>query len=263
MKKTYKNHIVKKNFGQHFLRNRKIIKKIIKSINPNKKENFLEIGPGMGEITVPMIKIVKNISAIEVDKSIFHILKKNPKLKNLSLILQDARKFDFSKIENKHPGLLRIFGNLPYNISKNLLFKSIKYIEYIQDMHFTLQKEVAEKIISNPGSKKYGRISVIMQTFYKITPIFSILAKEFYPIPKVNSMFLKFIPYKKNYISSKNKKKLFFITKLAFLNRRKKLSNSLKSILKPIDFKKNNIDSSLRAEDLDIYKYYKLTKIIK
>ena len=240
--------IPKKRFGQNFLQDKNIIDKIINSIDIKSSDNIVEIGPGLGAITKYILDLPKRLDLIELDKDIILFLieklLKN-KLNNNSnsnntdsnydnnnnishiddisnitnnsnqyfLHQGDVLNFDFNKIINNlnNNEKIRIIGNLPYNISTQLLFYIIQYIDNIENMYFMLQYEVAERLIAKPKTKSYGRLSILMQYYFDIDILFNVLPQVFYPIPKVNSAFVKFTP--KN-IKNTNKNNINDINKL-------------------------------------------------
>ena len=211
---------IKKSWGQNFLIDKNIINKIIKIINPNKNENIIEIGPGKGAITINLSEKVNEIHAVEIDPLLCNYLKQK-KIKNIKLYNNDILKWQPPKkiIFDK------VFGNVPYNISSQIIFKLLK-LNICDNIIIMLQKELGERIVSSHGSKQYGRISVMVQTFYKVEIISQISKNVFYPKPKVSSCILKF--KKKNInINFENFEKLI---KEAFKQRRKKLKNNLKNI---------------------------------
>ena len=191
---------MKKKFGQNFLVNQTVVKKIIEASNINSNDNILEIGPGDGALTKEIIKKKPNtFIAVEIDRSLMSTLQVlfNKKKNNYELILADALKFDES---SKFSNNFKIISNLPYNISLPLLIKwidQLKKIPFANKMILMFQKEVAERILANKDSKKYGRISVLCSSFYDIKKIVDVDKKDFFPIPKVNSVVLSFDPLKK------------------------------------------------------------------
>ncbi|MGK2896823.1 MAG: 16S rRNA (adenine(1518)-N(6)/adenine(1519)-N(6))-dimethyltransferase RsmA [Candidatus Makana argininalis] len=258
-----KNKLIKK-YGQHFLNDEYIINLIISSINPKKNQNFIEIGPGLGSLTKPILSIVKNMIAIEIDKNLFLFLKKKLNFKkNLKLINNNVMKINFLHLSKKIGKPIRIFGNLPYNISKNLILYLIKFIDIIKDMNFMLQKELVNRITAKPNHKYYCRLSIIMQYYFKITKIFDVPSFYFKPQPQVDSIFVRFILNKPPIIKVNNIKNLFLLTKLAFNNRRKILCNSLYKIFTLTEFKELGINYNLRAENLSIIDYCKLSNYKK
>jgi 16S rRNA (adenine1518-N6/adenine1519-N6)-dimethyltransferase len=257
----------KKHFGQNFLTNNNIIKKIAEIGIINKDSNIFEVGPGTGVLTQELIKRnAKKIFAIEFDKDLKPELEKiKNNFNNFDYIISDALTFDERKIFKKN---VIIFGNLPYNISLKLLIKWI-YSEpwppFYNQMVLMFQKEVAERIIATSNNKKYGRISILSDARLNIKFHFNISKKEFNPEPKVDSTVLSFTPKKNNNLKLDDLNILSELTKNIFNTKRKMVSKSLKKILNErelliIYF--NNI-KILWAENLDFNFYYKLVDLIK
>lgn len=256
----YKGHIVHKNLGQYFLINKMVIANIVKAIHPLYDDLLVEIGPGLGSLTLPIGNFVNKLFAIELDKDlVLYLLKNKFIFSNLIIFEQNVMSFNFcyfSLISKKN---MRIFGNLPYNISVPLIFYLIKYIDHTQDMYFMMQKEVINKLISLPGSKDYCRLTVIVQYYYKIIFLFDISCKSFFPNPKVNSSFVKFIPRHHDIYKVNNIRLFNLIVKSAFMYRRKMLRNSLSNFFSFKDIIKLGIDPNLRAENISVSDFCKLS----
>ncbi len=233
-------HQPRKRFGQNFLVDHQIINQIISTISPKNDDSIIEIGPGKGAITFPIIEYLDHLSVIEIDRDLVSMLKSKEQEK-LTIFQADALTFDFSQISNK----LRVIGNLPYNISSPLLFHLLDYRKQIIDMTFMLQKEVVDRIVAPPGSKTYGRLSVMMQAFYEVELMFVVPKESFEPQPKIESAILYLKTREQPLV--KNSKPLEEIVKLAFSQRRKTLKNCLKSVLNQ---SQTEIDLSQRAEML-------------
>ena len=259
---------MKKKFGQNFLINQRIVKKIIEASNININDDILEIGPGDGVLTKEIIKKKPNtFIAVEIDRSLMSTLQVlfNKKKNNYELILADALKFDES---SKFSNNFKIISNLPYNISIPLLIKwidQLKKIPFANKMILMFQKEVAERILANKDSKKYGRISVLCSSFYDIKKIVDVDKKNFFPIPKVNSTVLSFDPLKKSKISIDNLEFLKKISFELFNNRRKKLKKKIQSLFSHEIIKFNRLDKlyDLRAENLTADIFCKLALLLK
>lgn len=253
-----KKYFIKKKLSQIFLKDINIIESIINTIQPQKKDLLVEIGPGFGALTNKIIKYIDIMHAIELDKNLFLYLKNNSLLiKKVIFYNQDVMKFNFFNLKNKKKKL-RIFGNLPYNISTKILFYLSKFSNIITDMHFMFQKEVANRLVAQPNCKNYGRLSVMAQYFYNIYPIFNISSKYFLPQPKVDSTLLKVTP-KKNFSYQINYIILNEILKKSFNKRRKMLRNSLKEIFSCDFLNRLLIDGQLRAENISVEQYCKMT----
>ena len=241
-------HKPRKRFGQNFLVDHQVINQIISTIAPKRDENIIEIGPGKGALTFPLAEYLEHLSVIEIDRDLITILEAQNNQK-ISIYNSDALAFDFNQFSKK----LRIVGNLPYNISSPLLFHLLSCKDNIIDMTFMLQKEVVERIVASPGSKSYGRLSVVIQAFFDAELMFVVPKDSFDPQPKIESAIL--------YLKTKsapvvqNLKPLENIVKLAFSQRRKTLKNCLKSKLNQSQTK---IDLSQRAEMLTLENFVTL-----
>ena len=233
-------HQPRKRFGQNFLVDHRIINQIISTISPKNDDCIVEIGPGKGAITFPLIEHLDHLSVIEIDRDLVSMLESEGQEK-LTIYQSDALTFDFSQIPKK----LRVIGNLPYNISSPLLFHLLSYRKQIIDMTFMLQKEVVDRIVAPPGNKTYGRLSVMMQAFYEVELMFVVPKESFEPQPKIESAILYLKTREQPLV--KNSKPLEEIVKLAFSQRRKTLKNCLKSVLNQ---SQTEIDLSQRAEML-------------
>ena len=241
-------HQPRKRFGQNFLVDEKIINQIISTISPKHNDNIIEIGPGKGALTFPMLEKIDHLSVIEIDRDLVSLLN-SKKEEKLDVYESDALQFDFGIIDNK----FRVIGNLPYNISTPLLFHLLNYRDKIIDMTFMLQKEVVDRIVASPGNKTYGRLSVLMQAFFEVESMFVVPKESFEPQPKIESAIL--------YLKTRDKpmvmhsKPLEEIVKIAFSQRKKTLKNCLKSLLNQ---SQTNIDLSQRAEMLNVESFITL-----
>ncbi len=242
-------HKARKRFGQNFLTDEKIIERIVATIAPKSDDSLLEIGPGQGAMTLPLLECVNKLNVIEIDRDLISILESFKK-DNLIINQGDVLKFDLNTI----PTPIRVVGNLPYNISSPILFHLLENRAKVKDMTFMLQKEVVERISAPSGSKIYGRLSVMMQAFFEVEMIFVVPPESFEPAPKVDSA----IVYLKPLMNSKVKNVKVFekIVKAAFSQRRKTLRNCLKSLLTQ---EQTDVDLSLRAETLDVDEFVTLT----
>lgn len=247
-----------KRFGQNYLRDENIVRKIIAEISPASDETIIEIGSGEGVLTSHLLEKTKNLVAVEIDKRNIQLLKQ--KFPNLNLIEGDFLKLDLAKIERQNEKTLRIVGNIPYNITSPIIFKMIENREIISDSVLMIQFEVAQRIIAKPGGKDYGILSVIAQHFADVQLCFKVSPNVFYPRPKVFSavVHLRF----NDSDSNKSEDEIFIqIVKAAFGNRRKMLSNSFKnSIFATLNFNETGIDLSQRAEKLSIDDYIQLSR---
>lgn len=250
-------HIPRKRFGQNFLIDPYIIAKIVAEISPRKDDHVIEIGPGLGALTNPLLQQLDHLTVIEIDRDIVAKLKILFSPDKLTIYATDALKFDFSSLGNQ----LRIVGNLPYNISTPLLFQLNQYSENILDMHFMLQKEVVQRLTAKPSTSDYGRLSVMMQYHFNMTHIFNVLPKSFSPAPKVDSAIIEMIPRPKKNKSAHDEALFSKIVLAAFSQRRKTLRNTLQQYLTADDFDRTGIDSQMRAENLSIENFVTITNL--
>jgi 16S rRNA (adenine1518-N6/adenine1519-N6)-dimethyltransferase len=235
-------HKARKRFGQNFLTDNRVIERIVATIAPKFNDNLLEIGPGQGAMTLPLLECVKQLNVIEIDKDLITMLN-NLNKDNLIIHQGDALKFDLSTLTTP----LRVVGNLPYNISSPLLFHLLENRDKVMDMTFMLQKEVVERMVAENGSKTYGRLSVMMQAFFEVELIFTVPPESFEPAPKVDSAIVYLKPLAPSKVS--NTELFEKIVKAAFSQRRKTLGNCLKSLLLQ---QQTTIDLSQRAEMLKV-----------
>lgn len=253
-------HYAKKRFGQNFLTDEFIIHQIVNLIHPQPNDHLVEIGPGLGAITLPLLPQVAKIDAIELDRDIIPILeKKAANLGSLKIHQQDALTFDLSLLSKK-PRSLRVVGNLPYNISTPILFHLFKQKELILDMHFMLQKEVAERLSAKPGNKQYGRLSIMSQYHCEIEGLLDVPPHSFSPAPKVDSMFICLIP-KEPQVRAHDLSMLDEVVKQAFAQRRKTLNNALKRLVTKEQLLALDVDPNQRPEELSVDKFVEISNI--
>ncbi len=254
-------HTPRKRFGQNFLVDDNICAEIIARVNPQIGQHIVEIGPGQGAITKGLVASGAQIDAIELDRDLAAILSTEyAKCKNFTLHSADILNFDLKTLvagDNKRK--LRLVGNLPYNISTPLLFKLFADMGLIADMHFMLQLEVAERLVAAHSTKEYGRMSVMAQYACTMQIVLAVPHTAFYPQPKVQSAIVRFIPHSQPAIKVDDLRQLQTVTTLAFNQRRKTIANALKVILAPADFIALNIDNKLRAENLCLEDYVRIS----
>jgi 16S rRNA (adenine1518-N6/adenine1519-N6)-dimethyltransferase len=242
----------KKFLGQHFLHDQRVLSKIITAFMPKQDDYVVEIGPGEGALTTKLLPFGCVINAIEIDLEVIPRLKENCKrFTNLHIFAEDVLAIDFLKFSSSLDPI-RLIGNLPYNISTPLLFKAIEYIDLLKDMHFMLQKEVAERIIAAPGSKIYGRLSVMLQYYCEVELLFYVGSGAFSPPPKVDSAVIKLVPRKQDVIKAHNKKLFSEIVRTAFCQRRKIIANSLKQYITSQRLEQLNLNPLMRPEQLQV-----------
>lgn len=260
--RSHLGHVARKRFGQNFLQDDQVIHNIISAINPKEGENLLEIGPGLAALTEPMAERVEHLTVIEIDRDLASRLKTHPFLaQKLNVIQQDAMQINFDELANELKGKIRVFGNLPYNISTPLMFHLFDYVDAFVDMHFMLQKEVVNRLAAAPNSKTYGRLSVMAQYFCHIIPVLEVPPHAFKPAPKVDSAVVKLIP-KTDRIPLMSLKVLSQVTALAFNQRRKSIRNSLQNKLSQAELAELNIDLNARAENLSLEDYCHIANFV-
>jgi 16S rRNA (adenine1518-N6/adenine1519-N6)-dimethyltransferase len=251
-------HIAKKKFGQNFLKDAAIIHSIIQSINPLLNDLLIEIGPGLGALTKPLLEKTNRLLAIELDRDIVSWMENEYSKKNITIFNEDVLNFNFNQFDQK----IRIVGNLPYNISTPILFKCIDNILNIKDLHFMLQKEVVDRMIATPSSPEYGRLSVMLQYYFAMEHLVDVPKESFEPEPKVESSFVRLIPYEQYPFIANNIEQFARIVKEAFSQRRKTIRNTLKSFISENDFEKIGINPQLRAENLSVSDFVKISNYL-
>ncbi len=249
-----KEHVARKRFGQNFLVDQGIIGAIVSAINPQRGDTVVEIGPGLGAITRPLLDRVDHLHVVEIDRDLIARLKKQYPRERMTIHEGDALAFDFGSI----PGKLHLVGNLPYNISTPLLFHLADYAESVYDMHFMLQKEVVERMVATPGDADFGRMSVMLQYRFHLEWLIDVPPESFDPAPKVQSAVVRLIPKDVAELNAKNHEKFAQIVQIAFAQRRKMLRNTLKGTLSDAAFAELGIDPTARPEDLTVEDYVRI-----
>lgn len=252
-------HRARKRFGQNFLNDVFVIDSIVSAINPRKGEAMLEIGPGLAALTEPVARDLDHMTVIEIDRDLAERLRHHPQLKDkLTVREQDAMSADFSAISAELGQKLRVFGNLPYNISTPLMFHLFDYTDSISDMHFMLQKEVVNRLAAGPGSKAYGRLSVMAQYYCQVIPVLEVPPHAFKPAPKVDSAVVRLVPHAQKPFPVKNLRWLSRVTTDAFNQRRKTLRNGLSHLFSVEQLEALGIDPTLRAENITVGQFCRL-----
>ncbi len=256
MSKTHLGHTARKRFGQNFLHDDYVIDKIVSAINPQDGENLVEIGPGLGALTDPVCERVNHLTVVELDRDLAKRLRHHPfHGDKLTIIEQDALTLDFSSVlanSSQPDEPLRVFGNLPYNISTPLMFHLFDFTGDIKDMHFMLQKEVVTRLAAGPGSKNYGRLSVMAQYYCQVMPVLNVPPGAFKPPPKVDSVVVRLVPHATPPVAVKSVTTLERVCAQAFNQRRKTIRNSLKDCLDESEITALGLDPTARAEVLSL-----------
>ncbi|MDX5628986.1 MULTISPECIES: 16S rRNA (adenine(1518)-N(6)/adenine(1519)-N(6))-dimethyltransferase RsmA [unclassified Brenneria] len=257
--RVHQGHFARKRFGQNFLSDRFVIDSIVSAIYPQPGQAIVEIGPGLGALTEPVGERMDRFTVIELDRDLAARLATHPTLKDkLTIIQQDAMTVDFSALAEQAGQSLRVFGNLPYNISTPLMFHLFSYTQAIRDMHFMLQKEVVNRLVAGPNSKAYGRLSVMAQYYCQVIPVLEVPPTAFKPAPKVDSAVVRLVPHTQVPYPVSDIRVLSRITTEAFNQRRKTLRNSLGNLFTPAQLAELDIDSGCRAENVTVEQYCRL-----
>ena len=243
-------HTPRKRFGQNFLRDESVIEAIASAIAPAAEDHLVEIGPGEGALTQALIGSGCRLDAIELDRVLrTRLLAAFSTQSGFTLYSADALAFDFGSL-TREAELLRIVGNLPYNISTPLIFRLLDQAELIADMHFMLQLEVVERLAASPGSKDWSRLGVMAQFQCQVEHLLDVPPEAFYPPPKVQSAVVRLTP--RTHLPSVEREALAKVVTQAFAQRRKTLRNNFKGVLDDSDFEAVQVDASARAETLSI-----------
>ena len=253
-----KGHVARKRFGQNFLVDRGIINAIVSAIDPQRGDTVVEIGPGLGAITEPLLARLDHLHVVEIDRDLIARLKKQHPPARMTIHEGDALDFDFASIGND----LRLVGNLPYNISTPLLFHLAEYVGIVRDMHFMLQKEVVERMVAVPGESDFSRISVMLQYRFHLEWLIDVPPESFDPPPKVQSAVVRLIPKDVSELKAMSQEKLSQVVQTAFSQRRKMLRNTLKGTLSDAGFAELGIDPTRRAEDVAVADYVRIANYL-
>lgn len=248
-------HRARKRFGQHFLHDQDVIGRIVAAIDPQRTDNMVEIGPGLGAITLPLLRHLDHLDAVEIDRDAISHLAGRAACAALHVHEADVLDFDFSTLLREAAAQgpdgtrrLRIVGNLPYNISTPLLFRLIAQRGAIRDMHFMLQKEVVDRMAAQAADDDYGRLSVMLAPWLRVEPLFDIGPAAFRPPPRVTSTFVRLTPHALPPFPLHAPACFAAVVAAAFAQRRKTLRNALKQLLSEEQIRAAGIDPSLRAE---------------
>ena len=239
------SHRPRKRFGQHFLHDPRVLARIVEAVSPSRNDFLVEIGPGEGALTRPLLERAGTLHAIEVDRDLAARLRELP---GLTVHQADALEFDFARL----PAGMRLVGNLPYNISTPLLFHLARYAERIRDMHFMLQLEVVERMVAAPSTAEYGRLSVALQARFAMEKLFTVSKGAFRPAPKVESAVVRLTPLRAMLAIDDD------VLRRAFSARRKQLRNALPGV----DLAAAGIDARLRPENLTPADYARISALI-
>lgn len=240
----------KKRYGQHFLHDPGVIARIVQAVAPRPGDRIVEVGPGRGAITGPLLEAAGAIDVVEIDRDVVPPLEARCAGRGeLRVHLADALEFDFRALRGDGPRL-RLVGNLPYNVSTPLIFHFLSQLDAIADMHFMLQKEVVVRMAARPGGKDYGRLTVMLAPWVRVDPLFDIGTGAFSPPPRVVSTFFGLHPLPEAPFEREPGGAYAKVVAAAFSQRRKTLRNSLSGLVGPGDFAAAGIDPGLRPEQV-------------
>ena len=254
-------HQARKRFGQHFLVDSGIIHAIVRSIEPDPQDAVIEIGPGLGAMTRPLLASLNEMSVVELDRDLVKRWRTESH-KNLTIHEADALKFDFlSWAKNARDQIqasnsqakVKIVGNLPYNISSPLLFHLMDAVDYVDEQVFMLQAEVIERMVAQHGDSEYSRLSVMLQSRYHLENVLDVPPDAFDPPPKVNSAVVKMIPRVDLKLTASEYESLTSLVSMAFAQRRKVLRNNLSAVKERLDLSDDTL--ALRAQDISVEDY--------
>ena len=253
-----KGHTPRKRFGQNFLVDSGIIAAIILAIAPQRSDRVVEIGPGLGALTDPLLERLDRLEVVEIDRDLIARMKKRVGADRLTVHEGDALVFDFARLGER----LRLVGNLPYNISTPLLFHLAGYADQVYDMHFMLQREVVERMVAVPGDAECGRLSIMLQYRFHLEWLLDVPPESFDPPPKVQSAVVRLIPKPAAELRARDEELLARVVTAAFSQRRKMLRNTLKGLLDDSGFTTLAIDPTRRAEDLGVDDYVRIANFL-
>ena len=253
-------HRPRKRFGQHFLRDASVIQHIVASIRPAAGERLVEIGPGLGALTVPLLAAARELDVVELDRDLLEPLRARcASFGTLRIHHADALDFNFAALRGAG-ARLRVTGNLPYNISTPLLFHLLAQAEHLLDLHFMLQQEVVARMAARPGEEAYGRLSVMLQYRCQIEPLFTVGPEAFRPSPQVWSAVVRLVPRETRTVAVRDESCFAEIVRRAFAQRRKTLRNSLRELLDAGQIEAAGIDPGARPETLSLEAFAALSE---
>ena len=252
-------HVARKRFGQNFLTDDHVLHNIIESIGPRRGDTMVEIGPGLAAMTALLLKELDHMHVVELDRDLVARLEKSYPRERLTVHSGDALKFDFGSIPVPEGKKLRVVGNLPYNISSPLLFHLADYAHLVEDQHFMLQKEVVERMVAEPGTKAYGRLSVMLQWRYDMAMLFVVPPTAFDPPPQVDSAIVRMVPTKRQLPADAGT--LEAVVQKAFSQRRKVIRNCVAGMFTEEQLVEAGINPADRPEAVPVESYIALANL--
>ena len=253
-------HRARRRFSQNFLHDAHYIERIVAAIDPRPGDRIVEIGPGLGALTAPLVQRAASITAVEIDRDLAARLRSRFTPAQLALVEADALAFDWRALAAADARALRIVGNLPYHISTPLLFALLPIAAHVRDQHFMLQKEVVDRMVAEPGGKDYGRLSVMLQFRYRVVRLFIVPAGAFSPAPQVSSAIVRLLPKPVNELPSVDPEVFARVVTAAFGQRRKTLRNALADVLDEAAIRASGVDPGARAETLPVAAFVALAE---
>jgi len=247
-------HAARKRFGQHFLVDTAVIQAIVRAIAPGSADTVVEIGPGLSALTQPLLNQLSHLTVIELDRDLVSRLRRQFDVSRLTVVQADALTVDFNTLGDG----LRVVGNLPYNISTPLLFHLLRFADHIQDQYFMLQKEVVERMVAQPSTPAYGRLSVMLQARYRMEKLFDVDPSAFTPPPRVDSAVVRMVPLGADRATARDAHLFAQLVTRAFAQRRKMLRRSLGDWAHLVAWDALGIAPTARAEDLGVVQYLAL-----
>jgi 16S rRNA (adenine1518-N6/adenine1519-N6)-dimethyltransferase len=255
-------HKARKRFGQNFLTDDRVIQRIVEVINPRVDQLMLEIGPGQAALTAPLADSGVELHLVELDRDLVALLARRfEHLPNVFLHEADALKVDFSSMTGNRP--FRLVGNLPYNISTPLLFHVLQWSDLIVDMHFMLQQEVVNRMAAEPGTKAWGRLSIMCQYRCQVTPLFDVRPESFSPPPRVHSAIVRLVPHRQPPVQIDSLPAFERLVSQAFSMRRKTLRNCMRDLIETDQIEAAGIDPAVRPETLSLQQFAKLSNLME
>ena len=251
-------HHAKKRFGQHFLTDNSVLANLIGEMRPLENDQMIEIGPGLGALTAWLLKVVKHLHVVEIDRDLAERLRTGPWKQQITVHETDVLKFNFSSIDAP----FRVVGNLPYNISSPILFALLEVADKVIDQHFMLQKEVVDRMVADPKTSDYGRLSVMLQAYYNMEHVFDVPPECFNPPPRVMSAIVRMTPQPKEIRDAIPMAIYSRIVAAAFSQRRKMLRNTWAGVVPPALAEQFNIPLTARAEEIGYESYVQVAQAL-
>ena len=251
-------HRPRRRYSQNFLHDPGTITRIVDAIDPQPGDRIVEVGPGAGALTAPLLARCGHLTAVEIDRDLAATLLRRFGSERLNLVCADALKFDWARLARDAGGRLRIVGNLPYHICTPLLFGWLPIAQDVFDQHLTLQKEVVDRIVARPGGRDYGRLSVMLQFRYRVERLFNVAPGSFVPAPKVQSSVIRMVPRAPHELAHADTAAFARVVTAAFGQRRKTLRNALAVVMNEQAIRRAGIEPGARAETLDAAAFARL-----